>query len=55
MRRTLITAMLLAVVGAASAQGVPARKRTGCNGSLSSKKALQTDLEDGGVEGLAPR
>ncbi len=55
MRRTLIAAMLVAVVGTASAQGVPATEGDGLQRILEQQKVLQTDLEDGGIEGLTPR
>lgn len=55
MRRTLITAMLVAVVGTASAQGVPATEQDGLQRILEQQKVLQADLEDGGIEGLTQR
>jgi hypothetical protein len=55
MRRILITAVLVAVVGTASAQGAPATEEDGLQLILEQQKALRTDLEDGGLEGLTPR
>ena len=55
MSRTLITAMLVAIMGSVSAQGVPATEEDGLQRILGQQKALRTDLENGGIEGLTPR